>query len=60
MSTPEIPDSVVIETPRGNVREADVVDRRFAPTPQTCPQEFVVEIDGYRFVVPEFETLSHP
>jgi hypothetical protein len=56
MSLTDHPDRVLVETPRGTLREGEIVDRNWDPTPQTCTPVYVVDVDGVRLVVRADET----
>ncbi|MFW5918245.1 MAG: hypothetical protein ACOCR0_02065 [Haloferacaceae archaeon] len=58
MSLADHPDRVVVETPRGNYREGEIVDRDFEGQPQRCIPVYTVAVDGVRFVVHADETRS--
>lgn len=56
MSLADHPDRVLVETPRGTLREGEIVDRDYEPTPQTCTPVYVVDVDGVRLRVRADET----
>lgn len=51
MSLADHPDRVLVETPRNNLREGEIVDRDWDPTPQRCTPVYTVDVDGIQLRV---------
>lgn len=53
LSTPT--DAKIIETPRGNIRVGEVVETRYRGELGECVREYVIDVQGAKFLVGEDE-----